>query len=84
MTKQVPDTAKKKKHKIILIGESHMKGCSEKLVNFLGSLYNVIGISKPNADLRLITSTTNMQLENLMKKVLVIVSGKTRDIAKNE
>jgi hypothetical protein len=54
------------------------------LANFLGSSYNVIGISKPNADLKAITSTINMRLGNLMKKALVIICGKTRDIAKNE
>ena len=84
ITKQVPDAANKKKHRIILIGDSHERGCSEKLVNHLGSSYNVLGISKPNADLKPITSTINMRLENLMKKALVIVCGRTKDIAKNE
>lgn len=53
-------------------------------MNFLGSSYNVIGISKPNADLKATISTINMRLVNLMKKALVIICGKTRDIAKNE
>jgi len=56
----------------------------EKLANIIGSSYNVIGISKPNADLQAITSTFNMRLENPKKKALVIICGKTRDITKNE
>lgn len=84
ITKLVPDAANKKKHKIILIGDSHVRGCSEKLANFLGSSCNVIGISKPNADLKAITSKINMRIENLRKKALVINCGKTRGIAKNE
>lgn len=84
ITKQVPDATNKKKCKIILIGDSHVRGCSEKLVNHLGSSYNITGISNPNADLKPITSTINMRLENLMKKALVIVCGGTKDTAKNE
>jgi len=84
ITKLVPDAANKKKHKIILIGDSHVRVCSEKFVNFPGSSCNIIGISKPNVDLKAITSTINIRLENLMKKALVIICGKTRDIAKNE
>lgn len=84
INKQVYDAANKKKHKIILIGDSHVRNCSEKLANLLGNSYNVVGIFKPNADLKAVTFTINMRLENLMKKALVIICGKTRYTANNE
>jgi hypothetical protein len=61
-----------------------MRICSEKLANLLGKSYNVIGMSKPNVDLKAVTSTINMRLENMMNKALVIICGKTKDTAKNE
>jgi hypothetical protein len=32
---------KKKKHKVILIGDSHARGCADKLSNYLGNSYEV-------------------------------------------
>jgi hypothetical protein len=34
---------KKKKHKVVLIGNSHVRGCANKLANYLGNSYEVTG-----------------------------------------
>jgi hypothetical protein len=47
-------------------------------------LYSVIGITKPNANLSVITDAVNLKAEKLIKKDIVIVCGGTRDITKNE
>jgi hypothetical protein len=39
-----------KSNGIFIIGDSHIRGCSEKLVNSLGKAFRVIGITKPNAN----------------------------------
>ena len=36
-----------KKHKAILIGDSHARGCAEKLSSYLGNAYEVTGMSAP-------------------------------------
>jgi hypothetical protein len=42
------------KHRIILLGDSHVRGCSEKLANILGNAFSVIGITKPNVNVLLL------------------------------
>jgi hypothetical protein len=56
------------KHSIVLLGDSQVWGCSEKLSDILGSLCNIIGITKPNANIRAITNSINPKDENLTKK----------------
>jgi hypothetical protein len=70
------------KCKIILLGDSHVWGCSEKLANLLGNSWSVVGIMKPNATLSAITSSINLKPEKLTKKYVVIVCGGTRDVAR--
>jgi len=43
----------KQKPKVILLGDSHVRGCSEKLSNLLGNSFSVIGYTKPNANVTL-------------------------------
>jgi hypothetical protein len=77
-------TISTKKRKIILLGDSHLRGCLEKLANLLGNSCSVVGITKPNASLSAITSSINLKTEKLTKNYVVIVCGGTRDVAKNE
>jgi ribosomal protein L30E len=43
------------KHKAIVIGDSHPRGCAEKVSSYLGNTYEVIGYVSPNAGLEVIT-----------------------------
>jgi len=43
-----------KKQRVVLIGDSHIKRCSEKISNLSDDSYNVTGITKPNANLEAI------------------------------
>ena len=72
------------KHRIVLIGDSQMRGCSDKLSDILGSSCNTFRVTKSNANLRAITNSINLKDENLRKKDVVIICGGTRDVAKNE
>jgi hypothetical protein len=68
---------------ILIIGDSHVRGCSEKLMNSLGKAYRFIGITKPNANLSAIFNSMNLKDDKLSKRDVVIFFG-SRDIAKNE
>jgi hypothetical protein len=39
----------KKKHKLVILGDNHVKGLSEKISSSFDSSYSVMGVSKPNA-----------------------------------
>ena len=72
------------KHRIILMGDSKIHGCAEKLASILGSAYKVVGITKPNTNLRAIINSYKQLAENLTKKDVMIICGCTRDVARNE
>jgi hypothetical protein len=74
----------KNKHKIIILGDSHVKGLSEKISNCIDSVYSVMGVSKPNADLNAITSPFHFKTNQFLKNYVIIVCGRTRNISRNE
>jgi hypothetical protein len=75
---------KKKKHKVILIGDSHARGCAEKLSGYLGTAYEVTGYVSPNTGLDVITNSAKEEIEQLTQNDIVIVCGGTNNISKNE
>ena len=76
--------SERRKHKILIIGDSHVRGLSERIMDHLDDSYSVFGISKPNANIAAITSQTNLKVENLTKDDIVIFLGGTNDISKKE
>ena len=72
------------RNKVLIIGDSHVRGLSEKIRNHLNIPFIVSGITKPNADTKSITSTSHFAAENLTEKDLLIFYGGTRDISRNE
>jgi len=73
----------KHKPKVILLGDSHVRGCSEKLSNLFGNAFSVIGYMEPNANVNDIVNSIDLKSEQLSKNDVVILCGGTRDIARN-
>jgi hypothetical protein len=76
--------SERKKHKILIIGDSHVIGLSEKIIDRLDNSYSVLGIAQPNADIAAIISQTYLQVEDLTKEDIIIFLGGTTDINRNE
>jgi hypothetical protein len=68
---------------ILLIGDSHARGISERLASYLGPFYHCTGYVKPNADLDITTSTETLEIKTLVKND-VIVYGGALDIARDK
>jgi hypothetical protein len=77
-------TVAHRRHKILIIGDSHVRGLSGKVSNSLEEAFSVTGITKPNADTEAITSLLHLHTDNLTKKDLIIFYGGTKDISRNE
>jgi len=73
-----------KRHKILVIGDSHVRGLSEKISNCLDDTSSAFGITKPNADIETIPSPIHLKTGNLTKEDLIIFLGGTKDISRNE
>jgi len=72
------------RHKILVTGDSHVRGLSKKISNCLDDSFSVFGTTKPNADIETITSPIHLKTGNLTNKDLIIFFGGTKDISRNE
>jgi len=61
-------TLVRRRHKILIIGDSHFRGLPEKISNCLNNSFSVVGITKPNAGIEAITSPLHFITDNLTKK----------------
>jgi hypothetical protein len=76
-------SSRKKRHRIVIIGDSHGRACASKLSYNLNSDYEVQWIIKLNADLMAITKTVKEEVELLTKNDVVVIWGDTRDVRRN-
>jgi hypothetical protein len=72
------------RHKILIIGDSHVRGLAGNINSRLSETFNVMGSIKPNADIEGITSSLHTSEEYFTKKDVIIFYGGTKDISKNE
>ena len=70
--------------KIIIIGDSHAKGCAANIKHILGKTAVVTGYVSPGSKLENITNIANNEINNLTKKDIVVIWGGSNDITKNE
>jgi hypothetical protein len=70
-------------HKVIILGDSHVRGCLGKLTSILRNGFSLIGISKPNANVSAIVDYKYLKIEKLSKNDVIICGG-ARYVARNE
>ena len=73
----------KKKHKIIVLGDSQVKDCLRRFVS-LDSSCSVMSLSKPSADWDTIITPSHYKTDNFLKNDVIIVCGRTRDISNSD
>jgi hypothetical protein len=78
------ETVLHRRCKILIIGESHVRGLSDKVSYDLDDTFSVIGLTKPNADIEGIASSIYTSIDNLTKRDVIIFYGGIKDIGKNE
>jgi len=74
---------KNKVHKVILIGDSHARGCAEKISNYLVNSYEVTGYVNPSTGLEVITNSATKEIDHTTPKDVVVVCGGSNNISKN-
>jgi hypothetical protein len=71
------------KHKILLIGDSHIRACADKIIVSLHKTCSVIGIVKPGADINLFSSSLELMVKSLNHNDMIVFSGGTKKIGEN-
>ena len=62
----------------------HVRGHAERLSDNLGHFFNLTGYVKPNADLKIITTTAKSESKNMSKYDVIILCDGAKNIGKNE
>jgi len=73
----------KNQRKILILGDSHARGCAQEIQHNINRNFSVQGIVKPGAIVKDVSSPSNL-VKNLSSKDMVVIWGGTRDIGKNE
>ena len=68
-------SSSRKSNKVLIIGDSHVRGLSEQIRNHLNIPFNVSGITKPNADTECVTSSSHFEAENLLGTLIGYFRG---------
>ena len=75
---------KEKKHRIVVIGDSHARGCAAEIKSNLDENFDVQGFVNPGAGLSAITTSAKRDIQQLSKQDVVVVWGGSKDVGKNE
>jgi hypothetical protein len=72
------------KNKIILMGDSHMKGYASELVKRLDNKFELMGTVMPRARIQNTVQLCDQEVNSLTKEDMVILWGGSNDVSKSE
>lgn len=72
---RLPQISTTNKQTVVLIGDSHIKDCSEKIYNFLNDTFSINGFTKPNATVEAITSPLYFKTQHYTVIVVALCGG---------
>ena len=75
---------KEKKHRIIVIGDSHARGCAAEIKSNLDDDFEVQGFVNPGTGLNTIITCAKKDIQQLSKQDVAVVWGGSKDVGKNE
>jgi len=73
-----------KKHKIIVTGDSHARGCTAEIQLNLDGGFEVQGFVTPGTGVNIITTSAKRDIQYLSKQDVVVGWGGSKDVGKNE
>jgi hypothetical protein len=66
--------------KVIMVGDSHARGCPEELIPHLKQNFQVCGCVKPEANIRAITKSINVECNKATKKDCIVQWSGANDV----
>lgn len=59
----------KKQHKVIILGDSHARGCASEVSHLLNNDFEELGLVNPGGGMKYIKDTSRVKLQQLTKKM---------------
>ena len=75
---------REKKHRIIIIGDSHAQGCAAEIKSNLDEDFEVQGFVNPGSGLDTIITSVKRDIQQLSKQDVVVVWEGSKDVGKNK
>jgi hypothetical protein len=72
-----------KVRKVLILGDSHARGCSSEVKNKLNSEYEVSGFINPGSDMRNISESAKNKMVQLTNDDFVVLWGGSNNVARN-
>jgi hypothetical protein len=72
------------KHKVLLTGDSHLRGCAPNMKDFLNDQFEVCGFVKPAAVSKTVMEYAKSDIEKLTMDDFLIMCNGTNDIGRND
>jgi hypothetical protein len=67
-------------HKVKIIGDSHLRGLSTIINQYLNTRFEVCSFIKPGASINRLVNSQEMEFKCLGKKDVIVINGGTNDI----
>jgi hypothetical protein len=74
----------RRKHKVLIIGDSHARGCAVEVTPNLDENFEVTDLVMPASRLKSITNAAKKEIATLTRDNVIVVWGGTNDTSKNE
>jgi len=72
------------KHKIVIIGDSHARGCAAELKSNLDMDFEIQGYIKPGTGLKTISTSAKRDIQQQTTQDVVVMWGGSNDAGRNE
>jgi hypothetical protein len=73
----------KKDHKVLIIGDSHLRNCAANIKSTIKDNFEVQGIVKPGAGANVLAKSVEKEVRSLTKNDVVVFCGGGNDIGRN-
>ena len=67
-----------KTHKVVIVGDSHARGCASEVKQKLNSEYEVVGFTNPGSSMKDIKESVKLKMAQLTKKDIIVLWGGDR------
>jgi hypothetical protein len=65
----------KNKHRVVILSDSHLKGCTKRINNYLSDKFRTLGWIKPGVRAEEILDRLTVDLVNLKKHDVIVISA---------